>query len=437
MAALLGDDELDSFLTAMRAPRVRGLRLNPAKTDAAQLRTLLDSELAPVAWCPNGFSFTTGPLGGHPAHLAGLYYLQEPSAMLVAPALDPAAGARVADLAAAPGGKTTHLSALVGPHGCVVANEHAAARLGSLHASLDLWGGQGVVTTGQPLHRLAGTVAPFDGIVLDAPCTGEGLFRRRPAAVRDWSPATVAGSARRQARLLNEAAALLAPHGVLVYSTCTFNREENEDRVVAFLDDHPEWTVEPLAVVGGAVPGLDGLGLRLWPHRVDGEGQYVARLSAPADWEPTRPRRPRETRPDPAVRAAWLDFARSQLADVEFEGDLVVRGDTVYCGPSAAGVDPAVLARPGLPLGRARPGRFEPAHALATTLRPEQAAQHLRWTDDDPALAAYLSGNVVDSAGRDGWVLVCWRDWPIGWARRTGGVLKNHLPDAVRRMALS
>jgi NOL1/NOP2/fmu family ribosome biogenesis protein len=127
---------------------------------------------------------------------------------------------------------------------------------------------------------------------------------------------------------------------------------------------------------------------------------------------------------------------KGQLAEVELEGDLVVRGDTVYCGPSAVGVDPAALARPGLPLGRARPGRFEPAHALATTLRPDQAAQPIRFTDDDPQLAAYLSGNVVDSPGRDGWVLVCWREWPIGWARRSGGVLKNHLPEAVRRMTL-
>jgi 16S rRNA C967 or C1407 C5-methylase (RsmB/RsmF family)/NOL1/NOP2/fmu family ribosome biogenesis protein len=435
MAALLGDDELDAFLAAMRAPRVRGLRLNPAKTHTAQLRDLLATDLTPVPWCPNGFSFTSGPLGGHPAHLAGLYYLQEPSAMLVAPTLNPPAGARVADLAAAPGGKTTHLTALVGPRGCVIANEHAAARLGSLHASLDLWGGAGVVTTGQPLHRLADVVEPVEGIVLDAPCTGEGLFRRRPTAVRDWSPAAVAGSARRQARLLTEAATMLAPHGVLVYSTCTFNREENEDRIAAFLDDHPEWAVEPLPPVGGAVPGVDGLGLRLWPHRVDGEGQFVARLRAPDDWEIGHRRRPsRAAAPDPTVRAAWHDFAARQLVDAEIHGDLIVRGDTVYCGPSGSGVDPTAPARPGVPLGRARPGRFEPAHALATTLRPEQARHRVHLSDDDPYLRMFLSGNVVDSPGPAGWVLVCWRDWPVGWARRSGGVLKNHLPDQVRRM---
>src|SRR5262249_57464296 len=131
-----------------------------------------------------------------------------------------------------------------------------------------------------------GEVEPFEGGVLDAPCRGEGLFRRRPAAVRDWSPGAVAGSARRQARLLAAAAQLVRPAGMLVYSTCTFNREENEDRVAAFLDDYPDWTIEGPPPVAGAVSGVDGLGVRLWPHRVEGEGQDVARRRAPGPWAP-------------------------------------------------------------------------------------------------------------------------------------------------------
>ena len=239
------------------------------------------------------------------------------------------------------------------------------------------------MTASRPVGRLTGAVDPFDGVVLDAPCTGEGLFRRRPAAIRDWSPAAVAGSARRQARLLDEAAQLVRPYGVLVYSTCTFNREENEDRVAAFLDDHPEWTIDPLAGpanVDGAVSGVDGLGVRLWPHRVDGEGQYVARLRAPGTWSPPpRVRRPvKEEKASSAVRQAWRDFCRTALRpepEVELpEGELIVRGDTVYLAPTDSGVDPAVPARPGLPLGRARPGRFEPAPALATSLIPDDAA---------------------------------------------------------------
>jgi 16S rRNA C967 or C1407 C5-methylase (RsmB/RsmF family)/NOL1/NOP2/fmu family ribosome biogenesis protein len=430
MAPLLGD-ELDAFLAALAAPRVRGLRLNPAKTGAGELQAALVPPLTPVPWCPQGFTFDGVPLGGHPAHVAGLFYLQEPSAMLVAEALDPRPGDRVADLAAAPGGKTTHLAALVGPTGMVLANEFTAGRLSALHATLDLWGGPGVVTTSRPIEALAGAVEPFDGVVLDAPCSGEGLFRRRPAAVRDWSPGAVAGSARRQARLLAAAAQLVRPGGVLVYSTCTFNREENEDRASAFLADHPEWRVE---AIGAAVSsGVDGPGGRIWPHRSAGEGQYVARLRAPDG--PERPLRFKKPDQDPAVRAAWADFVRTSLTGPPpFDGDLVVRGDTIYLGPSRPGVEPRLLARPGLPLGRARPGRFEPAAALATSLTPAGAAQTVHFGDDDPALRAYLTGNTVESPGADGWVLVCWGRHPLGWGRRTGGVLKNALPEHARRM---
>ncbi len=441
MAELLGD-ELDAFLAALEEPRVRGLRVNPQKTAAVPLSAALATPLTPVPWCPTGFSFEGGPLGGHPGHLAGLYYLQEPSAMLAGQALAPRSGSRVADLAAAPGGKTTQLAALVGPDGCVLANELTASRLPTLHASLDLWGSRAVATASQPVDALPGAVEPFDGVVLDAPCSGEGLFRRRPAAVRDWSPAAVTGSARRQSRLLADAARLVRPGGVLVYSTCTFNREENEDRAAAFLDDHPEWTVEPIPDTGGLTPGLDGLGVRVWPHRAAGEGQYVVRLVAPANWDPApRPalprRKDRPARSDEAaaVRLAWSDFARTQLTgSAPLDGELVIRGDTAYLARPDLDADPDRLARPGLPLGRARPGRFEPAPALATALTAADTVHCVHWDTGDPALRAYLTGNVVDDPGPAGWVLVCWRDWPIGWARRAAGVLKNQLPEHARRM---
>src|SRR5262249_8433405 len=141
-----------------------------------------------------------------------------------------------------------------------------------------------------------------------------GMFRRRPAAVRDWSPAAVAGAARRQARLLAEASRLVRAGGALVYSTCTFNREENEDRVAAFLNEYPEWTVEPIDPARGVAPGLDGVGVRVWPHRAAGEGQFVARLRAPASWQPARPQTVRGDGIRSDVRAAWSEFSRRSLA---------------------------------------------------------------------------------------------------------------------------
>jgi 16S rRNA C967 or C1407 C5-methylase (RsmB/RsmF family)/NOL1/NOP2/fmu family ribosome biogenesis protein len=461
MTALLGD-ETPAFLAALDEPRVRGLRANPAKVPPTDLATLLGLALAPVPWCPTGFTWVGATaLGSHPAHLAGLYYLQEPSAMLVAQALDPRPGWRVADLAAAPGGKTTHLAALVGSDGLVLANEVVPARLRTLHESLDRWGGGNVVTSGRPVAELAASMSGFDGVVLDAPCSGEGLFRRNPAAALHWSPAAVTGAARRQDHLLADAARLLAPDGVLVYSTCTFNTEENEERVAAFLDRHSGFTVEEIPRPTGVSPGMSTMDIlagtaRIWPHRADGEGQYVARLRAPSDWPPRDPgtgrpsraaARPRRGsaraagRPGSAVaggpeRTVWTQFRQRHLPGVRWpDADLVQRADTLFLPAPGTGGDAATLVRPGLPLGRVRPGRFEPAPALATSLQPGDVAQSVSWETADPTLTAYLRGNAVPSAGPDGWVLVCWHRWPVGWGRRSDGLLKNHLPDFIRRMA--
>src|SRR5262249_34028307 len=184
--------------------------------------------------------------------------------------------------------------------------------------------------------------------------------------------------------------------GALVYSTCTFNREENEDRVAAFIDEYPEWTVEPIDRTPGVSPGLDGVGVRVWPHRAAGEGQFVARLRAPASWQPARRDAIRRDSAGSDVRAAWSEFARRSLARAA-AGALVVRGESISLAPRDPEVHPTILARPGLPLGRARPGRFEPAHALATTLAPRDATHTVCWDGDDPALTTYLAGNVVES----------------------------------------
>ncbi|MEL7158338.1 MAG: RsmB/NOP family class I SAM-dependent RNA methyltransferase, partial [Actinomycetota bacterium] len=284
-AALLGDEH-DAFLAALAEPRVRGARANPAKISAHELAARLPVDTDPVPWCDDGLILRAeAGLGGHPAHLTGLFYLQEPSAMAVVEALDPQPGWRVADLAAAPGGKTTHLAARVGPEGLVVANDVSRKRLRALHDNLDLWGGSNVMTTSHSISELARLPGDgFDGVVLDAPCSGEALFRRDPAAIRHWSPGAVLGAAKRQRELLADAAALVRPGGVLVYSTCSFAREENEEQVAHLLGTDPQWTLEDcarlLSVDGGVPlpPYAMGCTARLWPHRHPGEGQFVARL---------------------------------------------------------------------------------------------------------------------------------------------------------------
>lgn len=455
MSVLLPDD-LQQFLEALDQPRARGLRLNPAKTDPGELRDLLGIPLERVPWCPLGFSLPAqASLGGHPARLAGLFYLQEPSAMSAAEALTPQPGWRVIDLAAAPGGKTTHLASLVGPDGLVVANEVAGWRLRQLHHNLDMWGSGHVVTASLPLVALAASGMLFDAALLDAPCSGEGMFRHSPQAIRDWSPEAVGGAARRQRRLLADAARLVRTGGVLVYSTCTFELAENEERIADFLADTPGWIIEhavrwPGAAPGHALPGAPTeRTARFWPHRTAGDGQFVARLRRTgADSSPGTAREIGAARgqrrhgapagPDPvAVRRAWHEFRGQIEAEVETpEYLLFVRGDRVFLlPPRLDGLPPERLSRPGLPLGRLRPGRFEPHPALASALTRGAVGSHVSWPQDDRRLTGFLQGAAIPGTGADGWTLVCLDRWGIGWGRRTGGVLKNMIPAHVRAEA--
>jgi 16S rRNA C967 or C1407 C5-methylase (RsmB/RsmF family)/NOL1/NOP2/fmu family ribosome biogenesis protein len=457
MEALLGD-EFPAFLDALSRPRARGLRINPAKVGAVELADLLRLELAPVPWSGLGFSFqAAGGLGEHPAHRAGLFYLQDPAAMSVVEVMDPAPDWKVVDLAAAPGGKTTHLLSRLGGEGLVLANDVTGPRLRGLHENLDRWGAASVVTSGLELDELA-TYAPatFDAALLDAPCSSEALFRRDPAVASQWSPAAVAGAARRQRRLLALGARLVRPGGVLVYSTCTFEVEEDEKQVAAFLEDHPDW--ELMEAVRR--PGFDsGVRLppwptertvRLWPHHVVGDGQFAARFRRRDEPAPVRPtstrgrgaRRSRSAEQERADLAAerqavraWEEFVAETCPYLELPpGRPLARGSHVYHLPAPAErLPPRHLFRPGMPLGIARPGRFQPSQALACCLDPDAVSNRVCWPGEEDELDRFLRGETVDSPGRDGWVLVCYQRWGIGWGRRTQGVIKNFLPHPLRR----
>ena len=446
MGGLLGS-ELERFVESFAEPRSRALRVNPQKTDVEELRRLLGVELRPLPWGELGFEIVgeAPGLGSHPAHLAGLFYLQEPSSLSVAEIVRPEPGWRIADVAAAPGGKTSHLASLVGDGGLVLANEVRPARLAVLHENVDRWGSPNVVTAGLSLEALAAAVEePFDAVVLDAPCTGEALFRRDPKLVREWSAGAVRGAARRQAGLLADAAMIVRPGGVLVYSTCSFELEENEQNVAGFLARNPDWSLEDAVLFEGLRPGcrVNGyatdLTARLWPHQGPGEGQFVARLrrseQADAGGRPGRPSRRRDGSRSVAVARLWRQFAERVVPDLAAADDrLVVRGDSILLAPERSpGVAPDALARAGTPLGTARPGRFEPAHALATSLLGRLVGPRVSWTADDPRLRGYLRGETVPSPGPDGWVLVCYERWGIGWGRRTGGVIKNFFPRGLR-----
>jgi 16S rRNA C967 or C1407 C5-methylase (RsmB/RsmF family)/NOL1/NOP2/fmu family ribosome biogenesis protein len=456
MRELLGP-EAPAFLDSYRRPAERAVRANPLKLDPADLPGLLGIDPDPVPWCREAFFLPEGVrVGGTLAHAAGLCYVQEPSALAVGEALDPQPGERVLDLAAAPGGKATQIAGRLGGRGVVVANEVQRGRVQALADNLDRWGSWRTVIAGETVARLADRLGgAFDRVLLDAPCSGEGLFRRNPPAAAQWRPGHVRGNAERQRGLLADAARLVRPGGALVYSTCTFAPEENEHQVAGFLATHPGWQLAELPRREGYTPARpdwspDGppelsRAVRLWPHHLRGEGHFIAKLTRPGERgaHPSGPGDPRRgnvpDRRDGARRSstgpgtvldAWRGFVEDALV---VEVPAVVVGERAYSVPdeelTAVGVR---MVRPGLLLGRARPGRFEPAHALAMAAGTA-VGRRVRELDEEAA-AAWVRGETLEARGLAGWVLVSWRGWPLGWGRGAGGVLKNHYPKGLRTM---
>lgn len=471
--ALLGT-EADAFLTGYDRPSVAGLRVNPAKITLDELRRRTGWRLAPVPWCPTGaYVDPADRPGTHPYHAAGLYYLQELSAMAVAETMDvsPCAGQHALDVAAAPGGKSTHLAGLLAGQGLLVANEIHPARIKALGENLERWGAPNVVITNADPDRLDGE---YDRVLLDAPCSGEGMFRRDPTAVAEWSLERVLGSSDRQLRILRSIAPRVSPGGLLLYSTCTFNTEENERVVAAFLEEHAGWELVDIPKTGGISAGLpidagQLLGAarfiapsptgapiprgheetptdrmaRLWPHRLAGEGHTLALLRAPGDAisESVAARfiAPSSTTAmDTAALTAWRALVASTLATDPVErwgGELRLVDDRLTLTPTAArdlDLGQARVVRRGLWLASVKPGRVEPSHALALALHAEDAANRLDLTvahADD-----YLAGHPVTAGGAPGWVLVTVDGFPLGWGKRSGAIVKNHYPKGLRRL---
>jgi 16S rRNA C967 or C1407 C5-methylase (RsmB/RsmF family)/NOL1/NOP2/fmu family ribosome biogenesis protein len=434
--AVLGENA-DAFLASLSDPPVRALRVNEHKAALGEVADRLGLALDPVPWCPAAtYLPPQAQLGDTAEHRAGLFYLQEPSSMAVVEALRIEPYHRVLDIAASPGGKATHAASKLGQDGMLLANELVSTRLGPLLANLDAWGYPNVAVASAAPPRLAGALpASFDRVIVDAPCSGEALFRRQPSLRAEWSEAQVAGSARRQARLLASAAQTVAPGGLLAYSTCTFASAENEQVVRAFLDLYEDWELDDGA---GLLPGgqpspvggeRSGGALRFYPHLCRCEGQFVAVLRAPGE-EP-RYRRPAPHRRKSSVpHSAWTEFAAEILRNPIDPVRVEFRGSTFYVLPDAMHLPASIALRPGLPLGRLVGATFRPAHALAMALRPEEVTAHEELGDAE--MLAFREGREVHRPGAPGWVLVTTGRWPVGWARRKGDILLAKLPGHAR-----
>lgn len=412
-------EEYPAFLASLEHPRAVALRLNPLKGKLPAVPYIGEG----VPWEPMGYYYEPDARPGlHPYHDAGVYYLQEASAMSAVALLQPQPGEWVCDLCAAPGGKTTQIAGRMQGEGFLLCNEINPKRARILSRNIERMGvGNALVTNEHPeklAQRLAGC---FDRVLVDAPCSGEGMFRKEEAAVTDWSEETVAMCANRQKEILRSAARLLRPGGRLVYSTCTFAPEENEGVIAAFLQEHSDFTAEHVEAPWFA-PGENG-SFRIWPHKVLGEGHFAAVLRRQGSEEREQPQPCKaETLP-----AQWQAFAR--LLDITLPaGSAIFFGQSLYWAPEGMPeLKGLKVERPGLELGVVKKDRFEPAHALAMWLNTCAVAHEL-----GDRVEEYLHGEVIPSCQR-GWCLVTTDGCSLGWGKGDGRVLKNHYPKGLRR----
>ena len=420
MRAQLGG-EYEEYLRALQRPRAVALRFNPLKGEAPDLPFVRE----PVPWEPQGFYYDPQARPGlHVYHEAGVYYLQEASAMAPAALLDPQPGELICDLCAAPGGKSTQIAGRMGGSGLLVSNEIHPKRAKILSRNIERLGIANAVVTNESPAALAERMPEFfHRVMVDAPCSGEGMFRKEEAAVTDWSVETVQMCARRQAEILDCAARLLRPGGRLVYSTCTFAPEEDEEAVTAFLARHPDFTLEPVAApwFQESVPGM----YRLWPHKLRGEGHFAAELRKMGCSDA-----PAAVFSGPALPQSVRRFLE-ELGIRLPPGQAVSFGEALFWMPSQMPpLHRLKVLRAGLELGTVNKDRFEPAHALALWL--SGCARALSLPPDGPQIAAYLHGEALPCADR-GWLLVKAGAYPIGWGKGDGSLLKNHYPKGLRK----
>ncbi|MEA4822875.1 MAG: RsmB/NOP family class I SAM-dependent RNA methyltransferase [Clostridiaceae bacterium] len=435
----------------------RGLRVNTLKLSRDEFAAQSPFALEPSPLCPEGFLLPPDSgAGKHPYHAAGLYYLQEPSAQSVVTALDPQPGMRILDLCAAPGGKSTHAAARLGDTGLLIANECVPARAQILMHNLERMGARRyAVTQAMPEAFTRDFAGWFDAVLADVPCSGEGMFRREPAAVREWTPAAAAACATRGRKILAAAANLVRPGGYLLYSTCTYHPDENEGAVERLLRERPDFELVPIDAVRLpparpdwvlAHPEQDARGVRdelalaarLMLTDTPGEGHFLARLrrrdgDVPGQ-PPAAPYRAL-TKPEAAVFTAfWRD---TFSAAPRFEPRATPRGD-VYLVPDGLPACPSVLC-PGVRVGTLCPGRalrFEPSHTLFMAAPAAELCRVLPLEPADPTLSAFFAGEEIPCALPTGYTAVCvtlgGSAFPVGFGKVSGGRLKNKLPTGLR-----
>lgn len=441
MSRLLGD-EAESFFSALREKRTLGLRVNSLKLTPEQLKKKSSFHLTPIPFCPTGCYYDAADAPGkHPYHQAGLYYIQEPSTMAAAEVLDAQPDEHVLDLCAAPGGKSTQIAAMMQNRGLMISNDIVSKRARALSENIERLGLVNTVVTSETPEHLA-TYFPgyFDRILVDAPCSGEGMFRKNLQAAAYWSPRHVDECADQQRRILEQAMRLLRPGGTLVYSTCTFSPEEDEQQIDALLHRHEELTMMPIVKKGNIADGRPEWtdsnnrelkkAVRLWPHRLAGEGHFIAKLkkSPAAGGDLVSPKLARGAKD--AELKDYRTFERQTLTE-PLDGTFYFSGNQLFLLPSGCpDLHRLKVIRPGLHLGEQKKKRFEPNHALALAL-PAERFQRCRPLEGND-WRHYLHGETLPAPALRGWSAATIDGYPLGWGKAAGGILKNFYPKGLR-----
>ena len=440
-------DEYDSYLKCYEEPRHYGLRVNTNKISVEDFLKIAPWPLTPVPWIPNGFYYDGDTIqpSKHPYYFAGLYYLQEPSAMTPASRLPVKPGEKILDVCAAPGGKATELGAKLKGQGVLIANDISNSRARGLLKNLELFGiGNMMVISEEPGKLVEYFPEYFDKILIDAPCSGEGMFRKDKKMVKAWEEHGPEFFSKLQRSIITQAAAMLKPGGMILYSTCTFDPLENEQTVEYLLETCPEFTICEMQGYEGFCEGRPEYvkdhseeyrkTVRIFPHKMQGEGHYLALLKKGDAVENINEKPLKQKNGMKKIPEELEQFLKELTWDID-RSRLDIREERVYYMPEGLPMLKGVrFLRSGLLLGEVKKNRFEPSQALAMCLKKEEYPRILDLPVSDERVIKYLKGETLDveditSRKEKGWYLVCVDGYPLGFGKLANQTLKNkYLP---------
>lgn len=429
---LLLKDEWDAYDATFNMPYYQGLRINDLKVDAPSFKQMapFSCELEEIPWVDNGFYFDSKlQPAKHPYYHGGLYYIQEPSAMLPAAVLPISKGDKVLDLCAAPGGKTTQLGARLNHEGLLVSNDISPSRAKAIVKNIELFGiRNSIILSESPKKLEKYFIGFFDKILVDAPCSGEGMFRKDPTMIKNWVKTGVEYYVNLQKEILPSAAVMLKSGGFMVYSTCTFSIEENEKVIKWFLDEHPDFSLKSLESMKGFKDGYEGHGetKRLWPHHIKGEGHFVALLQKRNANDSISHKPYQYDKINIKELKPYLEFEEEVLKEPINKSKLSIIKDKLYWLPDEApDLKGLRVLKSGWYLGDFNKGRFEPSQAFANGLRISEVKKVINLSLNQPEVIKYLKGETLNIDVDDGYHLICVDGFPLGWAKKAGNILKN------------